>query len=58
MVVPSLSGWVTYGGTVEEAIRMAREAIEAYMESLRQHGDEVPSEEGTLEYTLVVEAYA
>ncbi len=58
VVVPSLPGCITYGGTVEEAIRMAKEAIEAYLESLRQHGDEIPTEEGTLEYTLMVEAYA
>ena len=58
VVVPSLPGCITYGGTVEEAIKMAKEAIEAYLESLRQHGDEIPTEEGTLEYTLMVEAYA
>jgi len=58
VVVPSLPGCITYGGTVEEAIRMAKEAIEAYLESLRQHGDEIPTEEGTLEYTLMVEAHA
>ncbi len=54
VVVPSLPGCITYGGTVEEAIRMAKEAIKAYLESLRQHGDEIPTEEGTLEYTLMV----
>ena len=58
VVVPSLPGCITYGGTVEEAIKMAKEAIEAYLESLRQHGDEIPTEEGTLEYTLMVEAHA
>jgi len=56
VVVPSLPGCITYGGTVEEAIRMAKEAIEAYLESLRQHGDEIPTEEGTLEYTLMVDS--
>ena len=43
---------------MEEAIRMANEAIEEYLESLRQHGDEIPTEEGTLEYTLMVETHA
>ena len=58
MVVPSLPGCVTYGDTVEEAIEMAKEAIELYIESLKEHGEEVPSEEGTLEYTLMVKAHA
>jgi predicted RNase H-like HicB family nuclease len=58
VIVPSLPGCVTYGDTVEKAIRMAKEAIELYIESLKEHGEEVPTEEGTLEYTLMVKAYA
>jgi antitoxin HicB len=58
VVVPSLPGCVTYGDTIEKAIEMAREAIELYIESLKEHGEEIPTEEGTLEYTLSVEAYA
>ena len=58
VIVPSLPGCVTYGDSVEHAIEMAREAIELYLESLREHGDDVPSEEGTLEYTLTVEDHA
>jgi antitoxin HicB len=58
VMVPSLPGCVTYGDTVEEAIEMAKEAIELYIESLKEHGEEVPSEEGTLEYTLMVKAHA
>jgi predicted RNase H-like HicB family nuclease len=58
VIVPSLPGCVTYGETIEEAIVMAREAIELYLESLREHGEEIPTEEATLEYTLTVEAYA
>ena len=37
---------------------MAKEAIELYIESLREHGDEIPTEKGMLEYTLAVEAHA
>ncbi len=37
---------------------MAKEAIEAYVESLVARGEEVPTEEGTLEYTLTIEAHA
>ena len=58
VIVPSLPGCVTYGDTIEEAIEMAKEAIELYIESLKEHGEEIPTEEGTLEYTLMVEAYA
>ncbi len=58
VIVPSLPGCVTYGDTIEEAIEMAKEAIELYIESLKAHGEEIPTEERTLEYTLTVKAYA
>ncbi|MFQ5976309.1 MAG: type II toxin-antitoxin system HicB family antitoxin [Candidatus Hydrothermarchaeales archaeon] len=58
VTVPSLSGCVTYGDTIEEAIKMAKEAIELYIESLKEHGEEIPTEEGTLEYTLTLETHA
>jgi predicted RNase H-like HicB family nuclease len=58
VTVPSLPGCVTFGETVEEAITMAREAIELYLEDLREKGEEIPTEEGLLEYTLTVEAHA
>ena len=47
VIVPSLPGCVTYGDTVEEAIEMAKEAIELYIESLKEHGEEIPTEEKT-----------
>jgi predicted RNase H-like HicB family nuclease len=56
VIVPSLPGCVTYGGTIEEA--MAKAAIELYLESLMEHDEEIPTEERTLEYTLTVKAYA
>ena len=49
---------VTFGETVDEAIAMAREAIELYIEDLQEKGEEIPTEEGLLEYTLTVEAHA
>jgi len=58
VIVPSLPGCVTYGDTIEEAIEAAREAVELYLESLRAHSEEIPTEEETLEYTLTVEAHA
>ena len=45
VIVPSLPGCVTYGDTVEEAIEMAKEAIELYIESLKEHGEEIPTDE-------------
>ena len=58
VIVPSLPGCVTYGETVDHAITMAKEAIELYIESLQAHGDEMPTDAETLEYTLTMPAYA
>lgn len=58
VIVPSLPGCITYGDTIDDAIEKAKEAIELYIESLKKHGEAVPTDEGTLEYTMTVEAYA
>jgi predicted RNase H-like HicB family nuclease len=58
VTVPTLPGCVTFGGTIEEAIAMAKEAIEVYLEDLTDRGEKIPTEEDILEYTLTVEAYA
>lgn len=42
---PSLKGCHTQGDTLDEAIQNVREAIEVYVESLKMHGEEVPSED-------------
>ena len=47
VTVPSLPGCVTCGDTVEEAISMAGEAIELYIESLKAHGEEIPTSDPT-----------
>ncbi|MCX6685262.1 MAG: type II toxin-antitoxin system HicB family antitoxin [Methanoregula sp.] len=57
-IVPTLPGCVTFGDTIEDAITMAKEAIELYLESLKAHGEEIPTEEGVLEYTVMVKAHA
>jgi predicted RNase H-like HicB family nuclease len=44
VIVPALSGCVTFGDTVEEAIAMAKEAIEGYIETLIELGKEVPTD--------------
>jgi antitoxin HicB len=58
VTVPSLPGCVTFGESLEEAMKMAREAIELYIESLTAHGDSVPTEDDIFEYTLTLNAYA
>lgn len=45
VTAPSLPGCITYGETIEKAIEMAKEAIELYIESLKEHGEEIPTEE-------------
>ncbi len=44
--VPALVGCHTQGDTVEEALANAREAITAFVESLRAHGEPVPVDGG------------
>jgi len=58
IMVPSLPGCVTFGDTIEEGIEMAKEAIQVYIESLKEHGEEIPTEEGTLEYNVTVGVHA
>jgi predicted RNase H-like HicB family nuclease len=44
VTVPALPGLVTEAESLEEARRMVKEAVLGYLESLRKHGDEIPSE--------------
>jgi len=43
--VPVLPGCVTYGKDLEEAKKMAKEAIELYLESLKKHNEDIPSQQ-------------
>ncbi len=52
VIVPALPGCVTYGENVDEAIEMAREAIELFIEELKERGEEIPDDRNTLEYSL------
>jgi predicted RNase H-like HicB family nuclease len=40
--VPTLPGCVSQGGTRQEAVANVREAIEGYLESLRNRGEPIP----------------
>jgi antitoxin HicB len=50
--VPALPGCITQGDTIEEAIAMAKEAIELYVEELQSSGEKIPDNTDTLEYSL------
>ena len=43
-ICPALEGCYTEGETVDEALQNVREAIEAHIESRRQHGEPIPHE--------------
>ena len=40
--VPDLPGCAVVGETREEAVRLIQEAIELHLQSLKEHGDEIP----------------
>jgi antitoxin HicB len=40
-IVPALPGCVTYGHTLAEARKMAKDAIAGYIASLRNHGESI-----------------
>ena len=54
--VPTLPGCITYGDTMEEAVANVKEALELYLESLAAHGEPIPTEENTFEYSVSVMA--
>jgi len=58
VTAPLLPGCVTYGKTIEEAKKMAKEAIELYLESLIAHNEEIPVEDDVLEAMIAIETNA
>ena len=54
-LVPALPGCVTYGRTLAEAKEMAKDAIAGYIESLRRHGEPIPTDDETLLTSLDLE---
>ena len=50
---PALPGLVTEGDTLEEARAMATDAIQGYLESLRKHGEPIPTDESITEQLAV-----
>ena len=56
--VPALPGCISFGENVDEAISMAKEAIELYIEELQSRGEAIPDDNNTLEYSLNLEIAA
>jgi len=44
VVVPLLPGYISYGGTIEEATANVREAIELHLENPAAHDEPIPLE--------------
>ena len=58
VTVPMLPGCVTYGKNIDDAIKMAKEAVELYLETLKAHHEIIPTEDKILETSVAVEAHA
>jgi antitoxin HicB len=43
VIVPALPGCVTYGRTLAEAKKMAKDAISGYIASLTKHNEPIPA---------------
>lgn len=54
--VPALPGCITYGENIDEAIAMAKEAIELFIEELQERDEAIPDNSNTLEYSINLEA--
>jgi predicted RNase H-like HicB family nuclease len=54
VIVPALPGCITYGATLDEAKKMARDAIISYLIVAKKHGEVVISDENNLFTTLEV----
>jgi len=46
--VPALPEIVTYGESEDEALAMARDAIELVLQSRRERGEPIPAHDGTI----------
>lgn len=53
--VPAMPGCVTYGRNLEEAKALIKDAINGYIESLRKHGEPIPTDDESLVTTLDLE---
>lgn len=56
VVVPALPGCTSMGGTLEEALANGREAIELYLDVLKERGEPVPEDVQTQAIRIEVAA--
>ncbi len=56
VIVPSLPGCVSYGDTLDEAKAMAKEAIELYVETLKEKNETVIDDAETFDSRLQIAA--
>jgi len=54
VIVPALPGCITYGDDLNHAMEMAKEAIEGYIDLLKEQGEPIPDDSRTLEYSLTI----
>lgn len=52
--VPSLPGCITWGNTIDEAIEMAKEAVEGYIAVLEEEKELIPDDNETLECSFQI----
>ena len=52
VTVPALPGCITYGNDIDNALIMAKETIELYIQELHARNEEIPDDSSTLEYSL------
>ena len=52
VTVPALPGCITEGDNIDQALAMAKEAIELYVEEFQSRGEAVPNDSETLEYSM------
>ena len=57
VLVPALPGCVTYGKSLDEARKMAGDAISAYLKSVKKHKGNIQHDEKSL-VTFIDVAYA
>ncbi|GBC84710.1 hypothetical protein HRbin11_01143 [bacterium HR11] len=57
VVVPVLPGCITWGKTRDEAVEMAKDAIEAWVLTALRFGDEIPEIDGCALYYAVDEPH-
>jgi predicted RNase H-like HicB family nuclease len=54
VTVPALPGCVTYGENEDQALTMAKEAIEGYIAVLKENGDSIPDDTESQEYSISI----